>query len=175
MSELVGKTILLYFSAQWCPPCREFLPKFIAIYDEIKAKDKAFEVIFISSDRDQFSFNDFFASMPWLALPFGDERKAFLQRKFKVRGIPAVVAIGPSGKTLSTQARQLLQAHGADAYPFTEEHLEKLDEMLEDMAKGWPEKVKHELHAAHELIKARRNGGYVCDACKEIGQASLKD
>ncbi|KAE9446022.1 hypothetical protein C3L33_21977, partial [Rhododendron williamsianum] len=171
VSELVGKTILLYFSAQWCPPCREFLPKFIAIYDEIKAKDKAFEVIFISSDRDQFSFNDFFASMPWLALPFGDERKAFLQRKFKVRGIPAVVAIGPSGKTLSTQARQLLQAHGADVYPFTEEHLEKLDEMLEDMAKGWPEKVKHELHAAHELIKARRNGGYVCNACKEIGQA----
>lgn len=170
VSELVGKTILLYFSAQWCPPCRDFLPKFIAIYDEIKAKDGAFEVIFVSSDRDQFSFDDYFVSMPWLALPFGDERKAFLQRKFKVKGIPAVVAIGPSGKTLTTHARPLLQAHGADAYPFTEEHLEKLDKMLEEMAKGWPEKVKHELHAAHELIKTRTNG-YECGACKEMGQA----
>ncbi|KAI7997055.1 putative nucleoredoxin 1-1 [Camellia lanceoleosa] len=74
--------------------------------------------------------------MPWLALPLGDERKAFLQRRFKIRGIPAVVAIGPSGRTLTAEARPLLQAHGTDAYPFTEEHLKKLDEQMEEMAKG---------------------------------------
>ncbi|KAL7171503.1 hypothetical protein ACSBR2_036208 [Camellia fascicularis] len=168
VSELVGKTILLYFSAQWCPPCRAFLPKLIAIYDEIKAKDNAFEIIFISSDRDQPSFDDFFSSMPWLALPLGDERKAFLQRRFKIRGIPAVVAIGPSGRTLTTEARPLLQAHGADAYPFTEEHLKKLDEQMEEMAKGWPEKLKHELHVEHELTRIRRSG-YVCNGCREMG------
>ena len=136
MSELVGRTILLYFSAQWCPPCRDFLPKLISIYEEIKVKVDAFEIILISSDRDQSSFDDFFSSMPWLALPLGDKRKAFLQRTFKITGIPAVVAIGPSGKTITTQARQLLQVHGADAYPFTEEHLKHLDEMIEETAKG---------------------------------------
>ncbi|KAL7261119.1 hypothetical protein ACSBR1_006711 [Camellia fascicularis] len=132
-SELIGKNILLYFSAQWFPPCQAFHPKLIAIYHEIKAKDKAFEVIFISIDRDQSSFDDFFSSMPWLVLPFGDERNEFLRRRFKIRGIPAVVAIGPYGRTLTTQARQLLQAHGANAYPFSEEHLKQLEEQIEEM------------------------------------------
>lgn len=136
VSELVGKHILLYFSAHWCPPCRAFLPKFISVYEEIKAKNDAFEVIFISSDRDQSSFDEFFSGMPWLALPFGDERKKYLQRQFKIRGIPAVVAISPSGKTLNTQVRQLIQAHGADAFPFTEEHIKKLEEQLDEKAGG---------------------------------------
>ncbi|CAL5418923.1 unnamed protein product [Camellia sinensis] len=121
---------------QWCRPCRAFLPKLISIYDEIKAKDNAFEIIFTSSDRDQPSFDDFFSSMSWLALPLDDERKASLQRRFKIRGIPTLVAIGPSGRTLTTEARLLLQSHGADAYPFTKEHLKKLDEQMEEMAKG---------------------------------------
>ncbi|KAL6983700.1 protein-disulfide reductase [Sarracenia purpurea var. burkii] len=169
VSELVGKTVLLYFSAQWCPPCRAFLPKLISIYHEIKANDNGFEVVFVSSDRDQSSFDEFFADMPWLAVPLGDERKAFLQRRFKIRGIPAVVAIGPSGKTLTTQARQLLQAHGADAHPFTEEHVKQLEERAEETAKGWPEKVKHALHAEHVLERTRRGGGYMCDGCEELG------
>ena len=45
-----------------------------------------------------------------------------------------------------------LKAYGADAFPFTEEHLKQLEEELEEKAKGWPEKVKHELHTGHELI-----------------------
>lgn len=168
VSELVGKTILLYFSAHWCPPCRAFLPKLIKLYDEIKAKDNAFEVIFISSDRDQASFNAFFASMPWLALPFGDERKAFLQRKFKIRSIPAVIAIGSTGRTVTKEARQLITVHGADAYPFTEEHLKQLEEKLDEKAKGWPEKMKNEVHVEHELERIKRNG-YRCDGCQDIG------
>lgn len=170
VSELVGKNILLYFSAHWCPPCRDFLPRFIAVYEEIKAKDDAFEVIFISSDHDQSSFDDFFSGMPWLALPFGDERKALLQRRFKIKGIPAVVAIGPNGRTASTQARQLIQVHGADAYPFTDERVKQLEEQLEEMAKGWPEKLKHKLHIEHELSLTRRTA-YVCDGCQEKGRA----
>ena len=80
VTDLVGKNILLYFSAHWCPPCRAFLPKLVDAYHKIKAKDDAFEVIFISSDRDQASFDEFFSGMPWLALPFGDPRKASLSR-----------------------------------------------------------------------------------------------
>lgn len=168
ISELVGKNVLLYFSAHWCPPCRTFLPKFITIVQELKAKGEALEVIFISSDHDQSAFDDFFSGMPWLALPFGDDRKALLQRRFKIRGIPAVVAIGPNGQTISTQVRQLIQAHGADAYPFTEEHVKQLKEKLEEMAKSWPEKVKHELHTDHLLMLTRRTG-YICDGCQEMG------
>ncbi|KAG2707569.1 hypothetical protein I3760_05G153200 [Carya illinoinensis] len=164
VSELVGKNILLYFSAHWCPPCRAFMPKLIEVYHEIKAKDKAFEIIFISSDRDQSSFDEFFGGMPWLALPFGDERKKFLSRKFKIQGIPAAVVIGQSGRLVTKEARQLITAYGADAYPFTEDRLKH----FEEMAKGWPEKLKHELHSKHELTKTRRNS-YCCDGCGQMG------
>ncbi|GAB4839787.1 hypothetical protein Ancab_020497 [Ancistrocladus abbreviatus] len=88
VSNLVGKHILLYFSAHWCPPCRSFTPELIKAYHEIKEKEDAFEVIFISSDSDQSSFDEYYSSMPWLALPFGDKIKASLSRRFKVAGIP---------------------------------------------------------------------------------------
>lgn len=136
VSELVGKNILLYFSAHWCPPCRTFTPKLIEAYNKIKAKDNAFETIFISSDRDQSSFDGYFAEMPWLAIPFGDERQKLLSKKFKIQSIPSAVAIGPSGKTLTKEARQLIAAHGADAYPFTEEHLKQLKENEEKPKEG---------------------------------------
>ncbi|KAJ9169552.1 hypothetical protein P3X46_017733 [Hevea brasiliensis] len=168
VSDLVGKNILLYFSAHWCPPCRAFLPKLIKAYHEIKAKDDAFEVIFISSDGDQASFDKFFSEMPWLALPFGDERKASLNHKFKVQGIPMLVALGPTGRTITKEARMLVMVHGADAYPFTDEHLKEVEAKYEEMAKGWPEKIKHALHEEHELIPSRRTF-YNCDGCGEEG------
>ncbi|XP_039156553.1 probable nucleoredoxin 1 [Eucalyptus grandis] len=130
VADLVGKTVLLYFSAHWCPPCRAFLPVLTEAYEKIKATDNAFELIFISSDKDQSAFNDYFAQMPWLALPFGDERKKSLSLKFEVRGIPTLIAIGPTGQTVTKQARDLISEHGADAYPFTAEHLKKLEEKL---------------------------------------------
>ncbi|PIA61943.1 hypothetical protein AQUCO_00200142v1 [Aquilegia coerulea] len=135
VSELVGKNILLYFSAHWCPPCRAFLPKLIEAYHEIKTKDKAFEVIFISSDRDEVSFQEFFSSMPWLALPFGDERKKSLSSIFKIKGIPTVIALGPSGKMVTKDARELLMIHGAKAYPFTDERLKAIEAGIEEEAK----------------------------------------
>ncbi|KAI9168654.1 hypothetical protein LWI28_000049 [Acer negundo] len=168
VSDLVGKNILLYFSAHWCPPCRAFLPKLIEAYHTIKAKDQAFEVVFISSDKNQSSFDEFFSGMPWLALPFGDARKASLGRKFKVYGIPMLVAIGPTGRTVTKEARDMITSHGADAYPFTEEHLKELEKKNEEMAKGWPEKVKHALHEEHELERSRCPN-YDCDGCKEEG------
>ncbi|KAI4328269.1 hypothetical protein L6164_020636 [Bauhinia variegata] len=167
VSDLVGKNILLYFSAHWCPPCRAFLPKLIETYHEIKAKDNAFEIIFISSDRDQASFDEFFAGMPWLALPFGDSRKSFLSRKFKVQGIPTAVAIGPSGKTVTKEAGDLIKLHGAEAYPFTDERIKALEAEYEEMAKGWPEKLTRASHE-HELVLTRRVN-YVCDGCDEGG------
>ncbi|XXG40725.1 hypothetical protein AAC387_Pa01g1371 [Persea americana] len=169
VSELVGKHVLLYFSAHWCTPCRALQPKLTKVYHEIKAKDPAFELIFISTDWDQNSFDDNFSSMPWLALPFGDKRNKFLSRTFKISGIPWLVAIGPTGKTITTEARNLVAVHGSDAYPFTEEHLKVMEAKIDEMAKGWPEKVKHHLHTEHELNLQRRRG-YSCNGCGMAGR-----
>ncbi|KAF8016576.1 hypothetical protein BT93_H1945 [Corymbia citriodora subsp. variegata] len=169
VSALVGKTVLLYFSALWCPPCRAFLPVLVEVYEKIKATDNAFEVIFISSDKNQIAFDHYFAQMPWLALPFGDERKKFLSHKFKVEEIPMLVAIGPTGRTVATKAMDLIMEHGADAHPFTTEHLKKLEEKFKESIKGWPKKLKHPLHEEHELVPTQRIR-YICDGCDEAGE-----
>ncbi|XP_021742650.1 probable nucleoredoxin 1 [Chenopodium quinoa] len=169
VSRLVGKNILLYFAAHWCPPCRAFLPKLVEAYQQIKAIDNNFEVIFISSDKDLTSFEEFFTAMPWLAIPFGDKREAYLSRIFKVFGAPKLVAIGSDGKTITTEARELIMVHGAKVYPFTNERLKEVESELEEMTKGWPEKVEHALHEEHTLLLIRRNV-YKCDGCEEDGQ-----
>ncbi|VAH52063.1 unnamed protein product [Triticum turgidum subsp. durum] len=168
VAELVGKTVLLYFSAKWCGPCRAFLPTLVDVYNKVKEKNSDFEIVFISSDRDQSSFDDFFSGMPWLAVPLEDDRKAYLKKKFKIRGIPSLVAIGPDGKTVNTDAKTSLAVHGADAFPFTSERIQELEKKIDEMAKGWPEKVKHELHE-HELVLIRRPRPYGCDGCEEMG------
>ncbi|KAK8947850.1 putative nucleoredoxin 1-2 [Platanthera guangdongensis] len=166
VSELVGKNILLYFSAHWCPPCRAFLPHLIEVYNNIKEKDGAFEIIFVSSDEDEESFDGYFSQMPWPSLPFWDERKRFLTRVFKISGIPSCVAINPEGKTVTKEARSLIMEHGANAYPFTKEQIKKLKDELEEKAKNWPEKIKHKGHN-HALWKSRR--AYMCDGCGKKG------
>merc|ERR1712117_594811 len=72
--EVLGDkdAIGIYFSAHWCPPCRGFTPKLADMYKN-GLKDKM-EIFFVSSDRDQASFDAYFAEMPWQALPF--ERRA---------------------------------------------------------------------------------------------------
>ncbi|KAK4377043.1 hypothetical protein RND71_003339 [Anisodus tanguticus] len=126
VSDLVGKNILLYFSAHWCPPCHTFT-KLKEAYETIKAKNGPLGVIFISSDHDQDLFDDYFATMSWMDFPFGDERKASLSRLFKVQAILTLVSIWPSGKTITIGARNLMLSHGAKAFPFTEERMKEIE------------------------------------------------
>merc|ERR1711988_611351 len=96
----------IYFSAHWCPPCRGFTPKLAEIYTTMKANGKKFEIVFVSSDRDEASFDDYFKDMPWLALPFADRSgKDRLNKKFKVQGIPSLVIVDKDGQTITTDGR----------------------------------------------------------------------
>ncbi len=64
------KVVGLYFSAHWCPPCRAFTPKLAATYNTITAAGKSFEIVFVSSDKDEATFASHYNLMPWLAVPF---------------------------------------------------------------------------------------------------------
>ena len=67
----------MYFSAHWCPPCRGFTPELAQFYVKTRAmvgNDKL-EIIFVSSDRDEASWKEYFAEMPWLALPYNDRAR----------------------------------------------------------------------------------------------------
>jgi len=102
---LNGKTVGLYFSAHWCPPCRGFTPVLAKAYsDHYKAKD--LEIVFVSSDQEQSGFDSYYGEMPWLALPF-DQRdtKAAVAKKFGVSGIPMLVIIDSDGNTITLKGR----------------------------------------------------------------------
>ena len=58
-----AKYIGLYFSAHWCPPCRGFTPSLVDAYKK-DLKAKGLEIIFVSSDRDQKSFMEYYGEMP---------------------------------------------------------------------------------------------------------------
>lgn len=90
---------MCYFSAHWCPPCRGFTPEFAKWYSNNVAKmpaGKTFETVFFSSDRDEKSFNEYYAEMPWKAVPHGDKRVKELKGLFDVDGIPFVAVVNNS-------------------------------------------------------------------------------
>lgn len=106
---LAGKTAVgIYFSAHWCPPCRGFTPK-LAEWYSASLQAKGMEIVFVSSDKDDNAFKEYFKEMPWLALPYSDRAaKEKLSKQFKVQGIPSFVILGPDGKTITTDGRSVV-------------------------------------------------------------------
>jgi nucleoredoxin len=102
---LAGKTIGIYFSAHWCPPCRGFTPKLAEMY-KTTFQAKGLEIVFVSSDKDEEAFKEYHAEMPWLALPYANrDLKESLSKKYKVRGIPSFVILDSEGNTITTEGR----------------------------------------------------------------------
>merc|ERR1711988_1746278 len=74
-------------------------------------KSKGLEVVFVSSDKDEEQFKDYFKEMPWLALDFEDrKRKAQLSGMFGVRGIPALVIVDTDGSVITKEGRGALSS-----------------------------------------------------------------
>ncbi|CAF1618569.1 unnamed protein product, partial [Didymodactylos carnosus] len=55
--------------------------------------DASFDVVFVSSDEDQSSFDEYYKEMPWKAIPYEE-------------GIPSLIIIKPSGETLTKNGRR---------------------------------------------------------------------
>lgn len=100
--EGTPKYTALYFSAHWCPPCRLFTPKLVKWYKEFKAKHPQFELVFVSSDRDEAAMQKYIkdTGMPWPVVKF-DRAQSEAFRKFSSDGIPYLTLIGEDGKDLT--------------------------------------------------------------------------
>ncbi|HPC18846.1 MAG: redoxin family protein [Kiritimatiellae bacterium] len=116
--ELAGKKIGIYFTASWCPPCRAFTPELVKVYNQLQADHKPFEVVLVTSDKDERSMDKYMKDydMPWVAVPFGDKRIDLLKKKFSVSGIPKLVVIDDAGQILSANARGEVTAQGVQAF-----------------------------------------------------------
>jgi len=119
-ASLAGKPLLLYFSAHWCPPCRGFTPKLVAFFTKLRAAHPNVNVVFVSSDKDESSFADYFGEMgpEWLALPFAArDIKEKLSETFGVSGIPSLVLLDGDGDVVTTAARALVEEGTIEGFP----------------------------------------------------------
>ena len=110
------KIVGVYFSAHWCPPCRNFTPVLAEFYNKVNASEKVFEVVFVTSDNDEKSFKDYLSTMPWVALPFDSELKDELSNKFNVSGIPRLVILNSEGVIVDDNGRSAVVSNGEKAF-----------------------------------------------------------
>ena len=129
------KYVMLYFSAQWCPPCRKFTPLLGEAYNAHKAYIKEnnndsnkknnnndtddennndnyydIEVIFVSLDSIQTQFNEYRSKMPFYSIPFANlwmlNLKDKLSNKYGIRSIPTLVILnGEDGSVITKNGK----------------------------------------------------------------------
>ena len=109
------KLVGVYFSMHNCPPCREFTPIFASLYEEINASERTIEVVFVSGDKTQEVYNEYYGEMPWIALPFKDARLAGLAKKFEVKGVPRLIILKPDGTVVDNSAIDKIKSEGPGA------------------------------------------------------------
>lgn len=117
LEAIRGKTLGLYFSAHWCPPCRNFTPKLKAFYTEMLQKDPNFEILFVSSDKSAEEMKSYYSADhgDWLCLPYSNrDGKNQLSKFFNVEGIPTFAIVDSAGNVLNSDAKAKVSA-GVDA------------------------------------------------------------
>ncbi|XP_067421907.1 nucleoredoxin [Emydura macquarii macquarii] len=105
-NALEGAHVGVYFSAHWCPPCRSLTRVLVESYRKIKEAGQKFEIVFVSADRSEDSFKQYFSEMPWLAVPYADEaRRSRLNRLYGIQGIPTLIVLDAKGDVITRQGR----------------------------------------------------------------------
>lgn len=104
--------VFLYASAHWCPPCKKYTPQLIKFYNDSKKfykqdpkRTKSIEIVFVSADHDLNEFKNYYAGMPWMAVPYDAETRERMLSWMKVTGVPRLMCLdGRTGKILESNA-----------------------------------------------------------------------
>uniref|UniRef100_A0A646QCP6 Nucleoredoxin2-1 n=1 Tax=Hemiscolopendra marginata TaxID=943146 RepID=A0A646QCP6_9MYRI len=111
--DIVG----LFFSAEWCPPCRKFTVTLAEAYKDLKGKGKSFEVVFVSLDVSKEEMKTTMeVHGDWLAVPFGDPLIPDLEQKYAVEVVPTLVIMKKSGEIITMEGRRDISKKGAAAF-----------------------------------------------------------
>ncbi|XP_023340806.1 nucleoredoxin-like protein 2 isoform X3 [Eurytemora carolleeae] len=97
--------VLYYFSAHWCPPCRQFTPKLKDFYEEVS--DEGVEIVFVSSDESNEDMLSYMKEShgDWLAIEHNSNLTNSLNEKYEVDGIPTLVVCKKDGTVITKDGR----------------------------------------------------------------------
>ncbi|XP_046576930.1 tryparedoxin-like [Haliotis rubra] len=103
----------LYFGAQWCPPCRQFTKQLLAFFNHMASskQDVALQLVYLSSDEEKEDFDEYFSTMPWLAVDFEHrEVEARVSKHFNIVGLPTLILIdGATGDIITERGTSLIR------------------------------------------------------------------
>ncbi len=100
LTERPKKYYVFYYTASWCGPCQQFTPSLVDFYK--KHKSDKFELVLITSDKDEDSMEDYAAKkkMPWPQLKLKKVEDFSKEFPHGVSGIPSIVVCDLEGKNL---------------------------------------------------------------------------
>merc|ERR1711872_120916 len=104
-SALAGKDLVLfYFSAHWCPPCRQFTPMLKDFYGEVSDQ---LEIVFVSSDRSPEDMISYMKEShgDWCGVEHNSALANDLKQKYGVQGIPMLVVVKKDGTLVTKDGR----------------------------------------------------------------------
>lgn len=107
LDTLQDKVVGVYFSAQWCGPCRRFTPELVKYHE---ANRDHFEVVFVSSDRSEDAKSKYMteAGMAWPAVKWNSDAANALKSRYEISGIPTLVMLRDDGATLTRDGRSMV-------------------------------------------------------------------
>ena len=112
-----GRHIALYFSGQFCPPCRRFTP----VLHRAWVDNRNLEVIWISQDRNEREAYSYYRGMSWLRMDFvlsgriGEELFDAVEPGDKT--IPRLVMLDPDLNVINPDARDQVERGGRFPWP----------------------------------------------------------
>ncbi|XP_075899814.1 nucleoredoxin-like protein 2 [Nelusetta ayraudi] len=114
---LKNKVVGIYFSAGWCPPCRDFTPILCDFYTELVEESEPaaqFEIVFVSSDKTSDDMVEYYHDMhgDWLALPWTDEYKQELKQRYQITAVPKLVIVKENGDVITDKGRKQIRDRG---------------------------------------------------------------
>jgi len=106
LEDYKSKYVLLDFWATWCGPCVAETPNLKAVWDEY-GEHEDFAMLALSLDSDIAPVKDYVEQngIQWDQGWLGEWSQTDMPDQYGVRGIPAIMLIGPDGKLIARNLR----------------------------------------------------------------------